>query len=96
MRRFLKVKVLEKYKIDKNKFYLLYREYKNLSLEEYVVCENYNFRVNVYSNGILFDSKELNTAYYYYNMLVNLKSFDKLKKVIEKEKKGQEKVDNIN
>lgn len=46
----MKVKVLENF--NKNK-YLIERYYRELKLSEFVVCENYNFKANVFERGII-------------------------------------------
>lgn len=61
----MKVRVLERYQ-DK---YLVKRYYRKLDLIEYVVCEKYNFRSNIYVSGIIIYS--LPVAYKVFNIFVN-------------------------
>lgn len=77
----LKIKKLEKFKLNDSNFaYLIMRTYPKLKLTEYLVCINYNFKNNFYSEGISFNENRLSLAYKVYNNLVIFKSFDFLKK----------------
>ena len=65
----MKVKVLEVLKKEKSNKYLIERYYKELDYTEYIVCENYDFKSNTYSNGIIIQF--LPIAYSTFNTFVN-------------------------
>lgn len=45
----VKVKVLERFK-DK---FLIQRYYRDLNISEFIVCRDYNFKANIYGEGII-------------------------------------------
>lgn len=81
----LVVRKLEKTKLKDGKYaFLVSRNYRQLKYLEYLVCINYNFKNNTYSEAASFDSTRLSDAYDYYNLLVLYGSFDFAKRSKER------------
>lgn len=57
----VKVKILERFK-DK---FLIKRYFRDLDVSEFIVCRNYNFKANIYGEGIILFS--LPEAYRVFN-----------------------------
>ena len=69
----VKVKVLEMFK-DK---FLIQRYFRDLKISEFIVCRDYNFKANIYSEGIILFS--LPEAYRIFNKFCQDDSLPEIK-----------------
>lgn len=64
----MKVKQIQKFKISKDmNAYLIRRYYRKDMVTEYIACLNYDFKHNVYIDGVVL--RRLNQAYQLFNYL---------------------------